>query len=216
MAGYQTNESLLLDYAAGSLSEGPSLVVATHLALCPEARKQVADMESVGGAMLEEIEPVYVGADCLDELMARLDEAGPARSVDSRERAEDPVLPQPLRGYVGGDIDEIRWKRRGAGLSIAELPSPVEGGHAFLMKVDAGKAMPRHTHDGNEMVMVLQGAFEDESGHFGRGDLAVSDHAVEHQPVASPGPDCICLVFTDAPVRLTGPLGRLMNRFIRI
>ena len=49
-----------------------------------------------------------------------------------------------------------------------------------------------------------------------RGDVAEADPSVNHQPVADPGEDCICLAVTDAPLRLTGPFGRLLNPFLRI
>jgi putative transcriptional regulator len=66
------------------------------------------------------------------------------------------------------------------------------------------------------MTLVLAGGFSDESGHFVRGDVAEADPSVNHQPVADPGEDCLCLAVTDAPLRLTGPFGRLLNPFLRI
>jgi putative transcriptional regulator len=76
--------------------------------------------------------------------------------------------------------------------------------------------MPTHTHDGSELTLVLAGGFSDESGHFVRGDVAEADPSINHQPVADPGEDCLCLAVTDAPIRLTGPFGRLLNPFLRI
>ena len=46
---HHPSEALLLDYALGSLAEGWSLAVATHLSLCPMCRQQVAEMEALGG-----------------------------------------------------------------------------------------------------------------------------------------------------------------------
>jgi putative transcriptional regulator len=34
-------------------------------------------------------------------------------------------------------------------------------------------------------------------------------------PTADDDGDCVCLAVTDAPLRLTGPIGRLFNPFIR-
>ena len=48
------SQEALLDYAAGRLSAGPQLVLATHLSLCPLCRDQVRDFEAAGGALLEE------------------------------------------------------------------------------------------------------------------------------------------------------------------
>ena len=216
MATHVPNDEVLLEYAAGTLAEAPSLMVATHLALCPESRSRVGGMEAVGGAMLEEIVPSDLSADILDSLLARLDEPGPALTRPRHETVSAPVLPQPLRDYLGCDLDGIQWNRRGMGVATAELPMAADGGHSFLLKVEAGRAMPQHTHEGEEWVMVLKGAFDDETGHYVRGDIAVSDDTVEHQPVAAPGEDCVCLVFTDGPLKLTGPFGRFLNPFVKI
>ena len=74
--------------------------------------------------------------------------------------------------------------------------------------------MPQHDHGGNEWTLVLDGGFTDEAGHFARGDMAERQQGEAHQPVADPGTDCICLVVADAPVALTGTVGRLLNPFI--
>ena len=84
------------------------------------------------------------------------------------------------------------------------------------MRIKSGTAMPSHTHEGTELTLVLAGGFSDERGHFLRGDLAEVDASVDHRPIADPGDDCICLAVTDAPLRLTGPFGRLLNPFLRI
>lgn len=216
MPTHVPSDEVLLDYATGTLGEAPSLMVATHLALCPKSRSQVDALEAMGGALLEEIEPSDLSADSLDAMLDRLDEAAPAMPPHVPAQTTGPGLPQPLRDYLGTDLDGIQWKRRGMGVSTADLPAPTDGGHAFLLKVDAGRAMPQHTHEGNEWVMVLTGAFDDETGHYARGDIAVSDSSVVHQPIAAPHEDCVCLVYTDGPLKLTGPVGRFMNRFVKI
>ena len=48
------SDALLMAYAAGSLDEGQSLVVATHLQLCPSCRHRLQLMEAVGGVLLED------------------------------------------------------------------------------------------------------------------------------------------------------------------
>jgi len=216
MVTHVPNDEVLLEYATGTLAEAPSLMVATHLALCPESRSRVGEMEAVGGAMLEEIAPSEMAASSLDSLLARLDEPEPAQSQPKHKTVSAPELPQPLRDYLGCDLDGIEWKKRGMGVSTADLPLSVDGGHSFLLKVEAGRAMPQHTHEGEEWVMVLKGAFDDETGHYARGDIAVSDDTIEHQPIAAEGEDCVCLVFTDGPLKLTGPFGRFLNPFVKI
>ena len=49
-------ETLLLDYAAGAASPGIALLLSTHLVMSEESRALLAMMESLGGALLEDIE----------------------------------------------------------------------------------------------------------------------------------------------------------------
>ena len=46
-------------------------------------------------------------------------------------------------------------------------------------------------------------------------DELASDDASIAQLIADEGQDCLCLAVTDAPLRLTGLFGRLLNPFIR-
>ena len=79
----------------------------------------------------------------------------------------------------------------------------------------AGRQVPQHTHEGSELTVVLDGAFHDETGHYGRGDLVIADSSLDHRPTADEEQDCLCLAVTDAPLRLTGRFGRFFNPFIR-
>ena len=45
-------------------------------------------------------------------------------------------------------------------------------------------------------------------------DVPFADDAVIHQPVAGQECDCICLAVTDAPLKMTGPFGRILNYFV--
>ena len=82
------------------------------------------------------------------------------------------------------------------------------------MRLPAGLRLPVHTHLGSEMTLVLSGGFSARFGHYLRGDVAVRDETEKHRPVVDHGEDCWCLVVTDAPLRLTGPMGFLFNRLI--
>lgn len=209
---------LLLDYATGSAGEPASLVLATHLALCPECRDAVAHCEAVGGALLEEIEPVAVPPDALDCLLARLDEQVPASPPQSPAAGGSArLMPEPLRSYVGDGLEAIRWKRVMRGVEQADIAVGNHGGNvkARLLRIRPGIRIPRHTHAGTEMTLVLAGGFSDDGGHFVRGDFNFSDGEVDHSPVADDDGECVCLTVTDAPLRLTGPLMRLLNPFVK-
>lgn len=220
MAQHHPNDGLLIAYAAGSLEEPLALLVATHLALCPDCRASVEGYEAIGGILLDDLEPEAVSDQALEQLFDQLDQVGgePAPTGDSKGRrrpARASDIPQPLRGYLGPDLESLSWRGLGSVLETELLPG-FAGYKTQLMRIKPGTAVPQHTHEGSEVTLVLQGGFSDASGHYERGDVAFADRSVTHQPVADPGGDCLCLAVTDAPLKLTGPIGRFLNPFLRL
>lgn len=220
---HHPGEALLLDYASGLLAEPVALAIATHLACCPACRHAVTEMEAVGGALLEGLEPEPVAAGSLEAVMARLDRAdarlatAPARP--SPAAATSPLFPEPLRRYAGEDGRTLRWTPMVPGMSCAVVPVGGAGrsvgmaAKARLMRMRGNLPMPRHTHAGVEITVVLDGGFHDELGAFARGDLSFGDASIDHQPVADPE-GCLCLSVTMGPLRLTGAVGRFLNPFL--
>ncbi|MCB6179470.1 ChrR family anti-sigma-E factor [Rhodobacter sp. Har01] len=210
---HHLSEELLMAYAAGELPEAFALVVATHVSLCDECRAQAEAYEALGGAVVEEIAAEMDDA-ALEACLARLDgmpQMAPARPAPRRRG----VLPGPLADYVGGGVEAVKWRPVGKGVRQAILPTD-RGATARLLYIPAGVAVPDHGHRGLEMTLVLQGAFADETGRFGPGDVEIADGDLEHVPVAEAGQDCICLAATDAPLRFKGIVPRMAQPFMRI
>jgi len=221
MIRHHPDDALLLAHAAGTLHGGAALLVVTHLTLCPDCRRAVAEAERIGGAMLDALPAAPVSAAARARVFARLDAPVDGPSPTSLSAGGPPpkseaILPAALRRRLGeGNVARLPWRRVMPGLEEIVLEETPEGGRTRLMRIRAGRAVPRHTHVGTELVCVLAGGFTDDAGHFGRGDVGVSDGTVDHRPVADGDADCVCLAVTEAPVRLTGRLGRLVNRFVR-
>ena len=217
MARYHPSEELLMAYAAGHLEEPLALLVASHMALCPDCRHEVAEFESLGGALLDNLEPAPLDEHALDHLLARLDE--PVSEIDIPAKkpisaASDITLPEPLRSYVGEELDRLDWRSRGNVAEVELMPGqPVL--KTRLLRIKAGSAIPAHTHEGAEITMVLKGGFSDHQGHYLRGDVCVADNQVEHSPVADSDDDCLCIAITDGALKFTGSVGRWLNLFVR-
>jgi len=214
---HHPGDALLMDYAGGGLGEAGGLVVATHLALCPGCRHAVGEMEAVGGALLDGLEPEPVAPGALDALLARLDE--PLDDHDDpppprRAPAVASLIPEPLRRYVGGDLSAMPWRRMAPGFQCVDIPLS-RGERARLIRMKGGVSAPRHSHDGLELALVLDGGFSDALGQFARGDVAVGDGSIDHKPVADPE-GCVCLSVTLGRLRLTGAVGRFLNPFVRL
>lgn len=207
---HHLSDQLLMGYAAGNLPEAFSLVVATHVSLCDECRAWLETFETVGGAVLA-AETAEMSEASLEACLARLGQPETAPKPAPRRG----LFPSPLAGYVGGDLEKVRWKPLGMGVRQAILPT-AKGATARLLYVPAGQSVPDHGHRGLELTLVLQGAFRDEKARFGPGDVEVADERDEHTPIAEAGADCICLAATDAPLRFKGLVSRLLQPIFRI
>ena len=218
---HHISDELLLDYASGTLAEGWSIAVATHLALCPSCRDRLSFMEHAGGELLEavEIERAPNEVDSWQAMKSRLaaEKVKPAQKAKPRvASADDAVLPEPLRSYLGADVDGLKWRALGRGAYHIPIKTGDTESQVRLLKIPAGKPVPEHSHGGRELTLVLKGAFTDGSTVFRRGDLEEADETLTHQPVATPDEDCICLAVTDAPLKFKSLIVRLVQPVLGI
>ncbi|SDY59483.1 ChrR family anti-sigma-E factor [Citreimonas salinaria] len=216
---HHLTDDLIRSYSAGILPEAMDLIVATHISLCDECRAALCAQDAVGGAVLERARGEAVSDACLDRTLALIRgsdrAAGPARDTRKPDAPHDPVLPAPLRDYVGGSADAIRWRPVGMGVKQAVLRTKGDA-KARLLRIPAGAAMPDHSHRGIELTMVLKGAYSDADGRYARGDIEIAHEDLHHTPVADVGEDCICLAVNEGPLRFKGILPRLAQPFLGI
>ena len=206
-------EDLLLEYSAGSLSETPSLLVATHLALSPASRRLVRDMEAIGGALFSLNDQDPVSVEPFDvQTLSRPIELGEEdhHTTLAPFEGETVRFPEPLRSLLA-EAGGVAWRRKLPGLKEFRLPQFSDGCSAVLYQIKANRSMPQHTHEGDEVTLVLEGGFSDHTGSYKAGDIAVADPSIDHRPNADPDGDCICLAVTDGPLKLTGPIGRIVS-----
>ena len=211
---HHLTEPLLMGYAAGTLPEAFNLVVATHISMCDTCRAALAEYDAVGGEVMLDSAPVEMSADALAATLAMIDSARIEVATEPK-RTIDPIFPAPLQDYISGDLNSLKWRKIGGGVSQLVLETSEEA-TVRLLRIPGGTAVPDHGHQGTELTLVLQGAFVDEDDHFGAGDIEVANEDLEHTPVAVEGMDCICLAATDAPLRFNGLVPRLAQRFIGI
>ncbi len=211
---HHLTEPLLMGYAAGTLPEAFNLVVATHISMCDTCRAALAEYEAVGGEVMLDSDPAELAEDALAATMAMIERGVDVAPVAPKRRVES-IFPGPLQDYVSGDIDSLKWRKIGGGVSQMVLETSSEA-TVRLLRIPGGTAVPDHGHNGTELTLVLQGAFVDETDRFGAGDVEVANEDLEHTPVAEVGMDCICLAATDAPLKFNGLVPRIAQRFIGI
>ena len=218
---HHLDNATLLRYASGDLDEAFCVVVAAHLAMCDECRSAVHTAEEVGGRLFETGDATELSVGAYDRMMQRLDENGDAISVPSPElarrgdRASD--VPLPLQRFVGPSLDKVSWKRLVPGVRKHAIQlSTGASSSLYMLHIAPGKAVPEHGHSGAEMTLVLSGAYRDELGRFGPGDIADLDEHLEHQPKVEADAPCICIVATEAPTRFKGFFSRLLQPLVGI
>ena len=214
---HHLTDELLMGYAAGSLPEAFNLVVATHISMCDDCRAALAEYEAVGGEVMMTGDPVELAEDSLAATLALIADNAfrqEEKAADRPAKTEHSV-PAPLTDYIGGDLNDVKWKSVGGGVSQMVLNTSSEAS-VRLLKIPGGTAMPDHGHKGTELTLVLKGAFADDEDRFGAGDVEVANEDLTHTPIAEPGEDCICLAATDAPLEFKGLIPRIAQRFIGI
>jgi putative transcriptional regulator len=215
---HHPENDLLLSYAAGSLAESWSLAIASHLEHCAICRRDMELAEHVGGVLLQAIPSEKMSANALDHILAEIEGlAQEAPRLPPRTASGPaPVLPKPLRDYIGGDVDAVPWQRLGNDAYHYLIETGDSEAQARLLRIKAGKPVPSHGHGGRELTLVLAGRFDDELSSFGPGDMEDVAEETVHKPVAAPGEDCICLAVTDAPLKFKEFLPRLLQPILKI
>lgn len=199
----------LMAFSAGTLDEPYAVVISVHLAMCEACRAVVRRTDLIGGALLADELPAALSARALDRLLAATDD-DPVPAPRPTPAVAD-VL-GPLARHLPGGLQSVKWKFSGPGVSTCNLPSSNSArSRLLLLRVGAGRRVPEHGHGGHELTLILKGAYKDRFGTFAAGDLADHDEDVEHQPIAEPGDDCICLVAVDARLTFRSRLIRTLQ-----
>ncbi|GAA6209935.1 ChrR family anti-sigma-E factor [Cognatishimia sp. WU-CL00825] len=213
---HHVTEPVLMAYAAGTLETPYAVVVATHISMCDECRARLAAHEHVGGVVLDQGGSEPLSGDLKARVFAGLD-AEPA-APEPEVRPDIPygrsgIFPAPVMTALKGKPP--KWKRLGFGVRQSILHASQQGS-VRLLYIPGGQAVPDHSHRGLELTLVLQGAFEDETGRFGVGDLESADDDLDHAPTAVKGAACICLAATGAPLRFNSLVPRIFQPIFRI
>ena len=212
---HHLDNSTILAYAAGTLNEAFTVVAASHIAICPGCRDAVRAAEALGGELLGGMDDLAVSSDCRARTLAALEQATLHRLPVPAPKSQ---FPAPLARLISArSFEDIVWKTKAPGVSMFDVKLPAQAkGQLKLLRIAAGRAMPAHGHGGEEITLVLKGAYRDHMGRFARGDVADLDEEIEHKPVVETDGDCICLVATERPTRFKSLAARIIQPFVGI
>ncbi len=118
-------------------------------------------------------------------------------------------LPKIFRGN-GQHIGP--WSRLPGKIKRASVSTGDESKMNFIYMA-RDSALPQHTHQGEEITLVIAGHFYDENTRYGPGDFIVQGSSHKHTPKTMPDEDCLCLTLLDAPLIFTSGMATLLNPF---
>jgi len=239
MIHHHPDNNMLLEYASGSLNRAHSLVVSAHLQLCNACAAQLKLLNGIGGVLLDtapsKTDEPRQQSQAFSRLMDRISaaeeaprdsEAAPvaepaSTSVPGAARprsASDPIfnhLP-PVVDKLLQHNDKLKWQRLSKGLKEALLKTGQQHHQVSFHRIAPGNKVAEHGHRGKEITMVLYGSFSDADGVYTKGDFLVREPGEIHRPTATQDEECLCLSVVEAPVALTGLVGKLINPFLSI
>ncbi len=215
MSDYHLSTDTLASYAAGTTSEGVSLLVASHLTYCARCREEVARIEALGGSLLETETktqtPMASEGPSLEATLALID-AAPEFEIDAPQKFQGATIPGTILNAIGANEDDIKWKFRFPGVSVYDFAG-YDGEKVQLLRAKPGTTIPSHTHNGEEATLVLTGQLQDGEDVLCSGDVMQADHHHDHTPKIIGDEVCICLIVMSGKMKFTGPLSRALNLF---
>lgn len=213
---HHLDDATLMSLSAGALPEALASVAVCHLEVCAHCRKRLSEMEMLGGALLERVEPEPLSDGLIEQMAAHFREDNirsfPAHRARGRHAASTGEVPQALKKHIGSSLDDLHWQWVAPGIREHKIALPENSrGSLRLLRVRGGMRIPEHGHGGSELTLILRGAYHDRFGRFGPGDVADLDADVEHEPRVDKPSECICLVATEQPTRFSGLLARILQ-----
>ena len=211
---HHLDDATVLSYSAGALPAALAVVASTHLERCANCRARLLEADQIGGVLVQQQRVEAPGEDARAAMLALLDREPAMEQVaiptDLVEPADPDRLPLALHPWFGNSMRALRWRRVAPGVQRIQA-SAITGGNLMLLRIAPGSKLPLHSHAGNELTMILDGAYDDLLGHFGPGDVADLDGETRHQPVTAPGVPCVCVAATDGPLQFSGWLARTLQ-----
>lgn len=187
-----------------------------HLEYCGTCRETMELAEALSGLLLESLPLSELAPETSRRLQSRLDREMqlPPPVVTDRAPVSAGVEVGPAKLAHAARTARLRWLA--PGIRHAVVQRSTEGGTLRVLRVRSGTALPHHMHRGTELTFLLDGAFQDERGHYGPGDLIEVNEDESHTPVAEGLTDCICLIATQGRLRFTGPIAAAFGALLRV
>ncbi|MGY5450212.1 ChrR family anti-sigma-E factor [Agarivorans sp. MS3-6] len=207
-------------YAAGQLDPAMSIMVSTHLEFCSTCRQAVHAVEQKLATQLEEAKADAMNSE-LDSMLQMIMQQSPDTVIEpAKPQLQQEInlgnkrfpLPRALQAHpqhIGP------WGRLPGKIQRARVDAVSDSKMNFIY-MDKDSALPEHTHQGQEITLVLAGTFIDDAGTYVPGDFIIQNAENKHTPRTAANQDCLCLTLLDAPLHFTSGLASLLNPFSQL
>jgi len=212
----RVSDEWLMSYSAGTLSMPKQMVISCQAALKPELARDLSMLDCVGGVTLESAPAAELSDDFLARLTDRLDaDDEEARPIGTQASASAPEwMPQPLSDTLKGADKDLKWRRVGPQVEYAPIYSTNNDEHLYMLRAPAGVSLPRHTHQGEEWTLILEGGYHVGEQGYVAGDVHCEDENCTHQPVIDDDGPCIALIAIEGKLRFKNPILRMVQPLI--
>ncbi|MCR9128324.1 MAG: cupin domain-containing protein [Alphaproteobacteria bacterium] len=206
------DEGLVLDAASGAAPVAVRVLAACQAELNDDAAGRLSAAETAFGALLECGPVAPVSIDLYTRTVAEL--GGFETAAAGEAVTQSSVFPRALERILS-DGEPIVWDRRFGGMEEYVIHSLCEPGvHVRLLKLPVGWRAPEHAHGGDELTLVMSGAFRDEVGRYGPGEVCHAASGHMHRPVVDGEEACLCLVVEFGQLKPTNPILALADRVL--
>lgn len=193
---HHPSDVTLFEYGAGALSQAARVLVEQHTRDCRPCVNLTKLAEDVGVLLLADMPP-------LDSPHSM----GGAEALIARPKAPSPPPKCPL------DLRPVGMRWTGILPVVQFRPIWQDNNDALsLVRMAPGAKVAMHRHDGVELMLVLEGSFDDGRGPYERGDVCETDPDVEHEPRTIGDTPCVCLVAMEGKRHYRSPIQRLRQR----
>jgi putative transcriptional regulator len=220
---FHPSDDTLARYADGDLDPACSIMMSAHLEYCSGCRQRIDELETSYAQVLESIPAEPLTSELTGMLSQILSQ--PAVSLELEPELEivpsnevltldnkEFNLPRVLQRHK----NEIGpWSRLPGKIQRAPVSTGGKSKMNFIY-MEPDSALPEHTHQGQEITLVLSGKFVDENASYEPGDFIVQTAEHQHSPRTQAGQDCLCLTLLDAPLHFTSGLATLLNPFSQL
>jgi putative transcriptional regulator len=208
-------DELLLDYATGAASPAESLMIATHLTLCPDCMAATRTLDMAGSILLSALDPARMPPGMLNRTLAAINAAQdevPAVTSGEPLPETQSERPRQIADHLAG-VSKAPWRQLPGGFRMRLVVGDDPLGRVWLFDAPSGMRLMPHRHVGDEWTVILSGEFSDDDHCYLAGDFGALPDGQDHRPQVGPNERCVGLLMVRENPRYTTILGKMLGPF---